>query len=180
MTEPDLERTISAAWDGEPVDLDALRAALRTPEGRELLASYALIRAMAAAQDIDPNEDGPARLHTALAARRRGWLVEGPTVPARLVASLAAVAVGAALWIGIASRPQLPAAPGRDRATPVGAGSTPPTAAVDQAPPAPTGGRAVAPGRRAGAGSHPRPSVLDETPPTPTRTIPLVPADSGF
>ena len=181
MNDVDLEQTISAAWDGEPVDLDALRAALQTAEGREILASYALIRTTAAAGDIEPREDGAARLRASIAARRRSWLLGGPAVPMRLAASLAAVAIGAALWVGVAWRSQGPASPVAVPASAVtAAAGTRPAGAGEQALPKPTATAepAAPPERRVGAGRRAS-NGLDEIPPTPTRTIPLVAIDSG-
>ena len=42
-----LEETISAALDGEPVNLAQLREALNVPEGRQVLAGFLLVRAAA-------------------------------------------------------------------------------------------------------------------------------------
>lgn len=179
MTNQELEQTISAAWDGEPVDLDRLRAALQTAVGRETLASYALIRATAAAGDIEPSAEGAARLRASIGAPRRWWLVAGPAVPARLAASLAVVAVATASWVGVTWRPQGPApsstttvaGPTADRGLP----ATPKEQALSRS----AGEQAPAPAPRTPVQSHPGSNAFREAPPTPTRTIQLVVDESG-
>jgi negative regulator of sigma E activity len=179
MTDLDFEQTISAAWDGEPVDLDTLRSALQTTEGRQALASYALIRASAAAEDIEPRGDLAARLRASVATPRRWWFVAGPAVPARLAASLAAVAVAAALWLGVAWRSQVPAPSGAAPVAATTAGRGLPAGASEQTVPTSAGDQARGSERQSPVGSRPRSNVLTETPPTPTRTIRLVEVDSG-
>ena len=96
-----LEETISAALDGELVDLGQLREALNAPEGRELLAGFLLIRAAATLAVAEPGDLLRVNL---LKAARRPWFMAGPQVPGRLAASLAAIVVGGALWLGLSVR----------------------------------------------------------------------------
>lgn len=113
------EELISAAMDGEPVDLDALQAALAGDEGRAALASFVLLRAASASGD-EPAGMAVPQPH----ARRQPWLLRGPRVPAALAASLALVAAAAALWVGsrVVTVPVttqvLQLAPPRDQADP--------------------------------------------------------------
>jgi hypothetical protein len=92
------EVTISAALDGERVDLGELREALAVPEGRDVLAGFLLIRAAAAAAFAEPGDTLKVNLQK---VARRPWFMAGPRVPARLAASLAAVVAGGALWFGL-------------------------------------------------------------------------------
>ena len=180
MTDVDsLEQTISAAWDGEPVDLDTLRSALQTAEGRQALASYALIRASAAAEDIEPRGDLAARLRASVATPRRWWFVAGPAVPARLAGSLAAVAVAGALWLGGAWHSQVPASSGPAPVAATTAGRGLPAEAGEQAAPTSPGEQARGSEPQSRVGSRPRSNVVNETPPTPARTIRLVEVESG-
>jgi hypothetical protein len=103
----ELDETISAALDGEPVDLGQLREALGTTEGREVLAGFLLIRAGAVSGGREPTETLKANLRRAV---RRPWFMAGPLVPASMAASFAAVAVGGALWLGV-SMHTVPAEP---------------------------------------------------------------------
>jgi hypothetical protein len=103
------EELISAAIDGERVDVAALRQALATSGGRDALASFVLLRAAAAADHDDTDE----RLHEAMAKplhpRRRMAFRGGPQVPAGLAASIAVLAVAASFWLGVSWRaPALP------------------------------------------------------------------------
>ncbi len=107
MNRDSLEETISAALDGEAVHLSELREALQSAEGRELLASCALIRATAGAGDIEPSAGfaGALRKSAAAPPRRRVWLA-GPRIPASIAASFVMLAVAGTLLAsrGIQSR----------------------------------------------------------------------------
>lgn len=186
MTDMELEQTISAAWDGEPVDLDSLSAALRTEAGREALASFVLIRAAATAADVEPPAGLEVRLRSALAAPRRSWLVAGPRVPMRIAASVAVLAVAGTIWVGYGLNRGTPAVPPAQMpivatapvvATPTQTG----TPGVQPQPVAAreAGGSPVQrpPSRRAVAGRTDNP--FDQTPPTPTRRVKLVVDNSG-
>lgn len=50
------ELIISSALDGERTDIGTLRAALATEEGKEILASFVLLRAQVAADDLRPSK----------------------------------------------------------------------------------------------------------------------------
>lgn len=116
------EEIISAALDGEAVELGDLRHALSLEEGRELLASFVLLRAELAADNILPTrlpqaadlngarcqpvevdlhppgikaKPGPRVLH---------WLRTGPRVSLGLAASIAMLAMAGAFWGGIVWR----------------------------------------------------------------------------
>jgi hypothetical protein len=108
MDQNEIEDLISAALDGEPVDLSGLRAALHTAEGRELLASFVMIRATARAGDIEPSDEVPARLRGPVGSSRRGWWLGGPRIPASIAATLVTVAIAGTLFAGRVIRPAAP------------------------------------------------------------------------
>jgi hypothetical protein len=104
---------ISAALDGEPASVDDLRRALQAPEGRDALASFLLLRVMAAADDAGLDGDSADVRVTSAgegASRQRprpvSWRARGPRVPASIAASLAVLAMAASFWAGTALRPQ--------------------------------------------------------------------------
>jgi hypothetical protein len=105
-----LEETISAALDGERVVLEQLREALATPEGRDTLAGFLLIRAAGASSRQEPTA---ALRQQVLGVGRRSWIAAGPAVPLPIAASLAVVAVAGTLWFGAGGRvvPAPPEAP---------------------------------------------------------------------
>jgi hypothetical protein len=116
------EELISAALDGEAVDLVELKRALAVEEGRELLASFVLLRAELAAdgivpgrlpQSADPDSvPCPAvevDFHPPAMVASRGprvfyWMRNGPRVSLGLAASIAILAVAGAFWAGLALR----------------------------------------------------------------------------
>ena len=116
------EELISAALDGEAVDLVELKRALAVEEGRELLAAFVLLRAELAADGILPSHlpqladlgslpCQPVEVGSrspAIVAHRgpRGlhWLRTGPRVSLGLAASIAILAVAGAFWAGLAWR----------------------------------------------------------------------------
>jgi hypothetical protein len=194
MTDEYPDDIISAALDGERVDVAALRRALAAPEGRDTLAAFVLLRAVTAADDVRPahpefvgaelappfSDDGvvPRVLQT----RRRTWLLAGPRVPASLAASLALIAMTASFWFGTAT-----GFPGRGRSTsPSLAG--PELQLGAQPAPAPAMGTAPAPAQQpvpvstvppspghaeqnTAPAARPRLRRVAEEPPKPTRVL---------
>jgi len=152
---------ISAALDGEPVDVGALRRALATPEGRDTLAAFLLLRAAAASDDVEPSEQVCQAVEQSVRSGRRTWFLAGPRVPATLAASLAVAAIAASFWLGTTVR-----AP---NTTLVMAA---PPAAAHEAPPAPAAA-IVGPNLQVGAGpatgAHVR--QIAEEPPKPMRIL---------
>ena len=134
----ELEETISAALDGEPVDLEQLREALGTTEGREALAGFLLIRAAAVSGGHEPTATLKTNLQRAV---RRPWFMAGPLVPASLAASLAAVAACGALWLGVSMHTVPAESPAAEQAGAPTESAPPPAAspatrpAVEQQPP---------------------------------------------
>ena len=104
------EEIISAALDGERVDVEELTRALQTAEGREALAAFTLLRAMTAADDAAPGEAtwlpaaaeaGPsARTAAGWSRTARWWSLADRRVPTTLAASIAIVAVAISFWLG--------------------------------------------------------------------------------
>jgi hypothetical protein len=109
------EEIISAAIDGERVDVTALRRALASNEGQELLASFVLLRAEVVADDLEARELAPVgesrrpsserepaswQPRVPRESRARRWFQAGSRVPIRLAASLAALAVAGSFWLG--------------------------------------------------------------------------------
>jgi hypothetical protein len=66
-----------------------------------VLAGFLLVRAAASASVGEPDDALKAEVQKV--ARPR-WFMAGPQVPARLAASLAAMVVGGALWLGLSVR----------------------------------------------------------------------------
>jgi len=94
---------ISAALDGERVDVEALRRALATAEGRESLAAFVLLRAAAADDDVVPSKRWED-LAVVAKPRPRPWLLVGPRVSAAWAASIAILAIAASFWFGTTLR----------------------------------------------------------------------------
>jgi hypothetical protein len=104
MTPASRDELISAALDGEAVDVTALRDALSAAEGREALAAFLLLKATVVA---DPAGVRPGLDALAPPARPapRLWLVAGRRrVPIGVAASIAAALVIGAFWVGTAWR----------------------------------------------------------------------------
>jgi hypothetical protein len=86
--------TLSALFDGEPVDADVLEQALESIEGRRLLVSFARSRAALVLDPVEPRIDWQAQM-----ARR----LSGPTrtprgaLSHRVVAGLVAASLAAGL-----------------------------------------------------------------------------------
>jgi hypothetical protein len=142
---------ISAALDGEVVDLDALQAALALPESRATLAAFVLMRAAAAADRATPGIAFDARW-LENAGRPYAWRLLGKRVPMAVAASISAVAVAGSFWLGTVWRAPTP---------------TPAVPAAQLAPvsPAPPAGPTQ-------AGNQVR-----EQPPTPTRRVHFAPGE---
>jgi hypothetical protein len=96
------DELISAALDAEPVDVHALRAALATPEGREVLASFLLLRAVVVGDAIAPQAD-PTAVAAAAGVRPPRWARPFAwQVQAGVAASLTIVLTLGAFWLGTA------------------------------------------------------------------------------
>jgi hypothetical protein len=102
-----VEQTVSTALDGEPVDIEVLRRALGTSEGRDALVAFVLLRAAAAADAGAPLAQVPADVLGKIAGSRgnRFRVLLGSRVPAALAASIALLAVAGSFWLGAAWRP---------------------------------------------------------------------------
>jgi hypothetical protein len=99
-TEPS-DELISAALDGEPVDVDALQRALQRPEARDTLAAFVLLRAATAddahrAADASPGSRTRAGAGQPTFAPRTRW----NRLPLAVAASLAALAMAGSFWLG--------------------------------------------------------------------------------
>ena len=112
------EIVISAALDGERVDLGALRGALGSEDGRKMLASFVLLRAEVAADGIVPSpfpnagnigatrnraaefwrRPSPARALIELSWNRR--LFADRRTRTGVAAALSALAMAGAFWLG--------------------------------------------------------------------------------
>lgn len=91
---------ISAAIDGELVDVDALRDALSTDDGREALVSFILMRAAVAADRIGPPVELPgipnaSRAEERTAPPRRRW-----RLAAGLASAAAVLLAVVSFWLG--------------------------------------------------------------------------------
>ncbi len=162
------DELISTALDGEPVDVEALRAALATAEGRASLAAFVLLRAATAADQVAPGR----RFDEAVLPRPRrrpAWLPAPPRVPFAWAASIAIVATAASFWFGTSLR--APATAVLLTAPPI---AVTPVASI----PAPGLENPTAGGRRPTETSPTSPRrvvrVVDQ-PPTPTRVLRFVP-----
>ncbi len=101
----DHEELISAALDGERVDVDALEAALAGPGGRAALASFVLLRAAVASDEDRPAPAFYESMAPVLRTGPRAWLLAGPRIPATIAASLLAVLMAASFLLGAKARP---------------------------------------------------------------------------
>jgi hypothetical protein len=102
-----IEETLSAALDGEPVDLAELRAALGTATGRDALAAFVLLRSAAVADGAWPCAKTASQVIDRFQAdrERRAHPVANHRLPAVLAASLAAIAVAGSFWLGTTVAP---------------------------------------------------------------------------
>jgi hypothetical protein len=150
MTDEERDQLISAALDGERVNLEDLRAALASPAGGATAAEFILLRA-AVSIDRDDGSGVTAAVAEDRRHPRHPWrLLSWPRVPAAIAASLLLAAAAAAFWAGT-SWPQ--AIPG-------------PAVAVTT--PAPQAARLTEPAIRPQAGD----AVV---PPTPSRVLRFTP-----
>ena len=100
MRDDDRNELISAALDAESVDVQALREALATPDGRDALASFLVLRASVAADAVEPRRDAAAVM-AAARARRLSWpVVLGRRIPVGVAASFAMLLTAGAFWAG--------------------------------------------------------------------------------
>ncbi len=187
------DEIISAALDGERVDVASLRAALATAEGRETLAAFVLLRAAAADDDLLPVPLPVQSVARARAATARTWSLAGYRVPATVAASIAVVAVALSFWMGahwqpnnasagsgtsqtVASRPAQVSRQGESSAAPAMVSNPMPAAPAEtqahQAAMTP-----CAPGTAAVDGRNVRRARLaaGNEPPKPTRFLRFVP-----
>ena len=113
------KEVISAALDGERVDVEILRRALADEEGRETLASFLLLRAEVASADVgsirplhqvnletshlgqikDVAPPAPAKAPRSLHGY---WLQTGSRIRFAVAASLAILAIASSFWLGYA------------------------------------------------------------------------------
>jgi hypothetical protein len=122
------EILISAALDGERVDVETLRQVLETGEGQRLLASFLLIRAEIAADGITPSralcleeiEAGSVTQAVEIQrkARKHIWRVAGMRIPISVTACLVLAALTASFWLGSAWRARFQPGIGVERSTP--------------------------------------------------------------
>jgi hypothetical protein len=158
---------ISAALDGEPVDVEALRRVLRNEDGRETLAAFVILRAATAADGIQPTKR-VAKFAEGVAGPRRLW--SSSRLRLACAASVALLALAGAFLLGTTLRgPEIalrvvapPTAPAMV--------STPPTVDVRRSS-GPDDHRTPT---RAQAPGLPRVWALPE-PPKPTRRLSFVP-----
>jgi len=112
------ELIVSAALDGERIDVDLLRDALASDEGRKMLASFVLVRAEFASDnispsrplresDLDPAQHQPMVEVSQQASRSspsgfhwHPWHGVGPRARIGMAASFVMVAVAFAFWLG--------------------------------------------------------------------------------
>jgi hypothetical protein len=102
------ELAISAALDGERTDIEMLRKALATDEGREILASFVLLRAQVAADDLCPShvpqvaEQLTQQPSSHTSESKVWWRLKSRFSWRVATASLAIVALVCAFWLGTA------------------------------------------------------------------------------
>jgi hypothetical protein len=104
------ELAISAALDSEPTDIEMLRKALATEEGREILVSFVLLRAQVAADDLCPGhvpkvpEQLPQQPSLSTSRSKVWWRLK-PRFSWRVAAaSFAILALACAFWLGTSWR----------------------------------------------------------------------------
>jgi hypothetical protein len=94
------EELISAALDGEHVDLERLNTALADPGGRDALASFVLLRAAVAADDSRPAAEFYESMAPALRPPTARRLLRGPRMPVTVAASILVFAAAGSFWLG--------------------------------------------------------------------------------
>ncbi len=130
MTNDTRDELISAALDGEVVDIAALRDALATPDGQRALAAFVLLRAEVAADGSSAADRLPVPLpRTAIPFVGRPWRRLIPTAAA---ASLGALALAGSFWLGTTWTARDQAAP------PVKTAVASPASTTEEQPPTPT------------------------------------------
>jgi hypothetical protein len=176
------DELISAALDGERVDLVDLRAALAEPDGREALASFVLLRAAVASDEDAPGPAFYEAMAPVLRPRAGGWLLAGPRIPAAIAASVLIVLAAGSFWLGRGTGGARPNGP-KVVMTAAGHGEMPAVTAMQEPPalppPVPSAPRVVggivegpAPERAASAATL---SATDRDPPMPSRVLRFVP-----
>jgi hypothetical protein len=105
MTTDRTDELISAALDGEPVDVAALQRALQQPEARDTLAAFVLLRA-ATADDAHRAADAPPGSGTRAGASQPSFAprTRWSRLPLAVAASLAALAMAGSFWLGASWR----------------------------------------------------------------------------
>jgi len=104
MTDEERDELVSAAFDGERVDVRALREALAAPGGQAAAAEFLLLRAAVAgdagvAPPVMRAAPGNGPVH------QREWLpFWAPRVPAGFAAACAVALVVGAFWLGTSWR----------------------------------------------------------------------------
>jgi hypothetical protein len=100
MTDEERDQLISAALDGERVNLEDLRAALASPAGGATAAEFILLRA-AVSNDRDGAPGVAPPVAEAHRHPRQTWrLLSWPRIPAGIAASLLLAAAAASFWAG--------------------------------------------------------------------------------
>ena len=115
MKVEDARELISAALDGEEVDLELLQDVLAESGSRDALAAFVLLRAVAAADRCAAEPAHSFVIDTLPESRRTAWWVLNRRVAAYIAASLGVMALAGSLWLGTARRGQptpSPAVPG--------------------------------------------------------------------
>jgi hypothetical protein len=192
------EEIISAALDGEAVDLAELKHALSLEEGRELLASFVMLRAEVAADSLKPSRPlqgadadiVPCRpVEVALLPptgpvkrwpRVLHWLDAGPRVSLGLAASISMLAIVGAFWGGTVWRATVDLQPAAQIAR---SNADTPTAApeVSRGPSSPvpqnqnTSELKPSSVRRPSGSQDTDPRKIPTEPPTPTRVLRFTP-----
>lgn len=155
MTDEERDELISAALDGECVDVRSLRKVLAAPGGQAAAAEFLLLRAAVAADAAV----APPVMRAAVSDGAEHWRdwrsFWAPRVPAGIAASLAVVSIVGAFWLGRSW--QLP-----------GVGDAPLQPVVSLTAP-PTG---AAPGARPESRRQAGDAIV---PPTPTRILRFTP-----
>jgi hypothetical protein len=91
---------ISAALDGEHVDVQALKGALSTADGRDALASFLLLRAAMAADTMQPPSKAVPAVIRERGGGRRSSFGFGVRIPFGVAASIVVFAAAASFWLG--------------------------------------------------------------------------------
>lgn len=153
-----IEELVSAALDGEPVDVDALRQALATLEGRDALAAFVVLRAATASDAVESLAQASAHAMAAISRSQPGpRRLPSSRVRLAVAASLAVLAIPGAFWFGSTWQAQQ-----------VVVHLTPPQAPVVRTDVAPVVAPAVT---VLSPSAGPCPQPAQPQPPTPTRVV---------